>query len=420
MSKIKNNTAIDLLKGWEWKTINQIAKIKGGKRLPKGSSFTSNKTKFPYIRVTDFIDSGTINISSLRYIDEATQAQIKNYTITSEDLYISIAGTIGKTGIIPKELNGANLTENAVKLEYIDKRKIVNKYVYLFTQSRNFLEQAGLATKAVAMPKLAITRLAQIQIPLPPLTEQRRIVARLDTLFEKIDKAIALTTENIAHTRHLLPAALNEVFGEAEEKEWKMKKIDDIAFIKGGKRLPKGEKLLEEKTPYPYIRVSDFTDAGTIDASNLKYLTNKVQHQIRNYVIFSKDLYISIAGTIGKTGIIPEELDGANLTENAARLVFKDEKKIFNKFIYYFTLSSDFIEQAGLATKTVAQPKLALTRLKEVIVPVPDLPTQQRMVSYLNQLSQRQQQLLQHYEKQLQQLQGLKASLLDAAFRGEL
>ena len=96
-------------------------------------------------------------------------------------------------------------------------------------------------------------------------------------------------------------------------EKWEEKTIDEIAYIKGGKRLPKGEKLTVEKTTHPYIRVTDFNDLGTIDIGNVQFITDSIYEQIKNYTITSKDLYISIAGTIGKTGIIPKELDGANL-----------------------------------------------------------------------------------------------------------
>lgn len=112
-----------------------------------------------------------------------------------------------------------------------------------------------------------------------------------------------------------------------------MEKLDDFVSIKGGKRIPKRKKLLETKTNYPYIRVTDFNDFGSIDLNNIQYITEDIYNEIKNYIISKDDIYISIAGTIGKTGIIPNELDGANLTENAAKFVFDNSK--YDKFFYY-------------------------------------------------------------------------------------
>lgn len=403
--------------GWEWKKLDDFVSIKGGKRIPKGKKLLETKTNYPYIRVTDFNDFGSIDINNIQYITEDIYNEIKNYIISKDDIYISIAGTIGKTGIIQNELDGANLTENAAKLVF-DNSKYDKYFLLYFTNSIPFLEQIGLATKTVAMPKLALTRLKEVEIPLPSFEEQKRIVAKLDILFVKIDKAIALHQKNIDEANVFMASVLNDVFVELEEK-YKVVKISDIAHIKGGKRLPKGEKLSEKQTQYPYIRVADFLDIGTVNLETIQYITEDIYKQIKNYIITSNDLYISIAGTIGKTGIIPKELNGANLTENAAKLVYKIED-ISNKYIYFLTKSSKFEEQIGLATKTVAQPKLALTRLSEVELPLPPLKTQQKVVSYLDEISQKMEKIKQIQKEKMQSLKALKASILDQAFKGEL
>lgn len=116
---------------------------------------------------------------------------------------------------------------------------------------------------------------------------------------------------------------------------------------------------------------------------------------------------------IGKTGIIPKELDSANLTENAAKLVYKIDD-ISNKYIF-LTKSSKFEEQIGLATKTVAQPKLALTKLSEVEIPLPPLQTQQRVVSYLDEISQKMEKIKQIQKEKMQSLKRAKSLYLRPA-----
>ena len=111
--------------------------------------------------------------------------------------------------------------------------------------------------------------------------------------------------------------------------------MGEVCDIKGGKRLPKGYKLQSDITNHPYITVSDFNDDGSIDENGLRYISDEVFQQISRYTISSCDVYVSIAGTIGKTGIIPTCLDGANLTENACKLVIKGSD--YSRFIYHFT-----------------------------------------------------------------------------------
>ncbi|WP_341541241.1 restriction endonuclease subunit S [Klebsiella grimontii] len=103
---------------WVKTTIGVICEVKGGKRLPKGKALLNTATEHPYIRVTDF-ENGSVNLSTIKYLDSDTYSAISNYTISKNDLYISIAGTIGLIGEIPEQLDNANLTENAAKLCFI-------------------------------------------------------------------------------------------------------------------------------------------------------------------------------------------------------------------------------------------------------------------------------------------------------------
>ncbi|KAB0579885.1 hypothetical protein FVD15_01685 [Campylobacter volucris] len=225
-----------------------------------------------------------------------------------------------------------------------------------------------------------------------------------------------------------MQSALQKVFNPLKDntKEnyqlpqgWEWKSLEDIANIKGGKRLPKDEKLLDYKTPFPYIRVSDFQDDGTIDLHNVKFINEKTYNILSNYQIDNTNLYISIAGTIGKSGIIPKSLNGAILTENAIKLEYKNYN-IYNKFMYYFTTSSCFKNQAIESTRIVAQPKLAISRLKTIQIPIPPLQEQEQIASYLDELSLNIKDLKQNYQTQIKNLQELKKSLLDKAFKGRL
>ncbi len=269
----------------------------------------------------------------------------------------------------------------------------------------------------LTVPKLNQGSLRGIPVPLPPLPEQQRIVSILDEAFEGIATAKANAGKNLQNARALFESHVQSVFTR-RGKGWVERTFGDIARVKGGKRVPKGYKLLTEPTDYPYLRVTEFTDFGTIDTSDLRYVSPEIHREIKNYVIYSTDLYISIAGTIGKTGIIPEELDGANLTENACRLVFNPG--VSNRFVYYFTVTPDFVEQAGLNTRTAAQPKLALSRLATIKLGIPPIAEQKRLAAEFDALRDETKRLASLYEGKLAALGALKESLLHQAFKGKL
>ena len=171
---------------WCWVTIGAIASVKGGKRIPKGNKLVEYKTEHPYIRVTDF-DNRSIATEQVKYIDEETFKLIRNYTISTQDIYISIAGTIGKVGIIPDDLDGANLTENAAKITNM--QGIEKNFLLWLLESEITQSQMRDSTISTTQPKLALFRIENIKFPLSPLAEQHRIVDRIESLFAKLDEA---------------------------------------------------------------------------------------------------------------------------------------------------------------------------------------------------------------------------------------
>lgn len=194
---IEDEIPFDLPDGWAWSRIRDIASVKGGKRLPKGMSFSSCRTSHAYIRVTD-MKNHSVNTDDLKYITEEVFLQIKNYTISKDDLYVTIAGTIGVTGEVPAELDGMNLTENAVKVTDIQ----INKaFLCLVLQSEFVQQQFQDKTHQVAMPKLALERILSTLIPVCSITVQSGIVSKfgeVDSLINLIGEEKEVLTEAIS------------------------------------------------------------------------------------------------------------------------------------------------------------------------------------------------------------------------------
>ncbi len=172
--------------GWEWVRLGSITSIRGGKRVSNGYVFLTQPTPYIYIRVSD-MKNGSIDDSDLRYIDYEMRMKIKNYIITKDDIYMTIVGaTIGKCGLVPDKFDQMNLTENAARLTPIVD---INK-IYLFECLDSSISQIQFidSTKQVGVQKMALNKLASTLIPLPPIIEQHRIVAKVDALMALCDQ----------------------------------------------------------------------------------------------------------------------------------------------------------------------------------------------------------------------------------------
>ena len=173
---------------WGTKSLDAIALVTSGKRLPLGASLTERETARPYVRVTD-MRPGTVSLADIKYVPVEVFPAIKRYRIFKDDIFITVAGTLGIVGKIPSEINGANLTENADRITNISCSQDYLLYVLMspLIQSKiDSLQTVG------AQPKLALTRIRKFDIPLPPTKSEQEAIAEAlsdaDALIESLEQ----------------------------------------------------------------------------------------------------------------------------------------------------------------------------------------------------------------------------------------
>jgi type I restriction enzyme, S subunit len=199
---------------------------------------------------------------------------------------------------------------------------------------------------------------------------------------------------------------------------WTITSIDQGGIVKGGKRLPKGDMLVEYDTGYPYIKAGNLKN-GTVITDQMEFLTPQSQKRIKNYTVSGGDVYITIVGAyIGDAGVIPDELDGANLTENAAKIC--NLVNCNNRYLAFWLRSekSQTIIRDRISSAT--QGKLALFRIKSLPVPLPPLPEQQEIVRRVESLFSKAGDLEAQYKEAIDNIESLPEIILSKAFRGEL
>ena len=302
--------------------------------------------------------------------------------------------------------------------------KIENQYIIGFLKSPYVDIEINQLTYGVKMPRVGTETMLNFLLPLPPLSEQKRIVAKVEELMAKIDE-LEKTEKELDSLKKAFPADMKASLlkaamqGKAKDlleqikaekaklvKEGKLKKekplpeitedeipfdipenwewvrLGEVASIFGGKRIPAGRTLTTEDTGHKYIRVSDMKNESVV-TDGLMYVPEDIFPTISRYIINKEDVYITVAGTIGRVGKIPVELDGANLTENADRIVFKRiNQDWLIKCIGSMVVQSQILD----VTTKVGQPKLAIKRIQELIIPLPPLAEQKRIVEKLEKL----------------------------------
>ena len=423
----EDDELFEIPKTWRWVRLETIADIKGGKRVPVGKSLVDNNTGHKYIRVAD-MQNGTINIDSIKYITDDVYELIKKYYIKKEDIYITVAGTIGRVGIVPPELDGANLTENADKIIFSH----LNKQWFLITLSSNTLQtQIRNFTKKVGQPKLALKRIKELLIPLPPIEEQQRIVDRVNEVVVKIDEYEKVENELFALEQRfpddmknaLLQAAMQGKLTKQLDSDSSVDEMLD-AIKEEKKQLIKEKKIKKEKALPPieedeipfdipdywrWIRWGDLAysiqygyNAPAKENGKIKMVRisdiqdNKVVWEtvpyceiadgdIETYLLKENDiLFARTGGTVGKSFLVKEVKEKAIYAGYLIRTRYNN--KLVAQYLKYFMESQLYWVQLQNGKTKGCQPNCNGQTLSKMIIPLPPIEEQQRIVERLEQL----------------------------------
>ncbi|WP_373149703.1 restriction endonuclease subunit S [Bacteroides finegoldii] len=173
----------------EWKKykLGEIAVIKGGKRLPKGIELISIPNSHPYIRIRDMYVNKIMELNGdFEYVDDVTQKSIQRYIVKQNDIILAIVGnTLGLVSIVGKSLDGANLTENCVKI--VSDNLVTQNYIYYYLNSDFGQNEIKKGIVGAAQPKLPIKNIMDISIALPPLKYQKDVIDILSSIDDKIE-----------------------------------------------------------------------------------------------------------------------------------------------------------------------------------------------------------------------------------------
>lgn len=209
--KLTNENVKDgeLPKGWKILNIDQIGKIKGGKRLPKGHYYSEEPTDYVYIMAGNLKD-GTVKNKST-FLNKETYDALANYKVIGGEVYITIVGAcIGDAGIIPDNIGKSILTENAAKI--IELKNTYNKYLALWINSTICQSNIKRKILSATLGKLALNRIGTLEIPLAPLEEQHQIVQEIESRLSVADKMEESIAQSLQQAEALRQSILKKAF----------------------------------------------------------------------------------------------------------------------------------------------------------------------------------------------------------------
>jgi len=383
---IPNGDAMSLPNGWENIGLGEICEVLDTKRKPI-TKRNRIEGEVPYYGATGIVD------------------WVKDYIFDEPLILLGEDGAKWDSGENSAfKIEGKTWVNNHAHVLRPIREKVMDNWLIYNLNYQNLLS----FVTGLTVPKLNQGNMRTIHIPIPPLDEQKRIVAKLDECFEAIHIARTNVEKNLSNAKELFQSQLNQIFastgsatdGDSPElaEGWVEKKLVEVCENLDSRRIPiTKNKRISGDIPY-------YGASGIVD-----YVAD---------FIFDEDLLLVSedgANLLARTYPIAFPISGKTWVNNHAHAL-KFENMGSQKFVEYYLNSIKLDDYVS----GMAQPKLNQKMLNSIPVPYPEIDIQKEIVNQLDDLKSKTQTLESNYQQELDALDELKKSILQKAFRGEL
>lgn len=396
---------------WPTKKLSDLAESEKGSFVdgPFGSNLKASEYQdsgVPIIRLQN-VKPNYFLPKDIKYISREKADQLERHSFTSGDLVIAKLGDpCAVACLIPEGFPDGRIVADVVRFRG-DRDRVNHKYVAYFLNAPAAKRQIDAGTTGTTRKRVNLSKLKSLQIPLPPLEEQKRIAAILDAA----DDLRAKRREAIQQLDELLQATFLDLFGDpvTNPKGWEVAGLGSICDVRDGTH--DSPKYVE--AGHPLLTSKNFKD-GQINYSGANLITNDDFQQInKRSKVDVGDLVMPMIGTIGNPVLVEKEPDFA--IKNVALIKFSDESPN-NKFIRALLCSHYFDHVTSKANRGGTQKFVALKDLRGMPIPMPPANLQQQFADTVSAVEEQKA----RYRAHLDELDTLFASLQSRAFQGEL
>ena len=402
--------------GWEIKNLSDVCDFQNGFAF---KSNTYKDTGTLIVRITNIQDE-SIDLSKVVYIDPKDYRQdLSKYKVIKGDLLIAMSGaTTGKIGIHNTE---GELLLNQRVGKFEPKKSLDKTYLLNFLKTK--VEESLLISAGSAQPNLSTEQIKQFTIPIPPLTEQKQIVAILDKAFAAIDQAKVNIEKNIVNAKELFQSKLNEIFSQKGDG-WVEKSLGEVCEVLNGYAFKSKDTVEHSSTQL--LRMGNLYK-NILDLSRKPvFYPDRFSETYSIFLLKEGDLIMSLTGTVDKTDYgytvkIPKTEVKLLLNQRIMKIEINEENYVTKDYLHNYLLSSQFLSrlydtasgtrQANLSSRTILTLKIRFPK---------NIAEQNSLIDSLEIVKKESTKLETIYKQKLANLEELKKSILQKAFKGEL
>lgn len=398
------------MKNWAKSKLNGVCKIGDGNHssnYPKSSEMVSEGV--PFIRANNMVN-GTVVWDDLKFITTQKHEMLKKGHLKTGDILFTNRGEIGKIAIVGSDFNNANLNSQIAWFRCFE--RIDNRFLFYFLLSPSMQNHYSVEKNGAALQQFTIRQINEIEIPLPPLQEQQRIVAILDEAFSAIAKAKANAEQNFKNAKELFESYLQGVFDNKGEG-WEVNILKEVCELKSGTTISPTLERTEGDVLYTKVGDMNLPD-NEVEINTSSRFVNSNEIKLNQIIPEGAVIFPKRGGAIAtnkKRKIVKPTIVDLNT------MAIIPSKKLDNDYFFHWFQLFDLNSISNGANI----PQINNYSFDEVYIPYPkSIREQQSIVQKLDALSLETNKLEAIYNQKLNDLEELKKSVLQKAFSGEL
>jgi type I restriction enzyme S subunit len=365
-------------------------------------------TGVPLLRIQD-LAGNRVAVDGVHKITQELDAEYSRSRLEGGEVLLSIQGTVGRVAIVPPAMAGANISRTLAVIAPDSRldRPFLRYYFEHLTGLRAY--DTGGTTRA----SLNISTIRKMSVPVPPLNEQRRIVAAIEEHLSRLDAADAYLKKAGARLTELRRVASTVPFEADWPTEALAKVTDPERPIRYGILMPK--EHIDDGVLY--VRVRDYP-RDIVELDDLRRTSHEIAATYKRSALREGDVLLAIRGTYGRVAIVPPELDGGNITQDTARIA--PLERLGNRYLAAYLRSEAAQRYFQRVARGVAVKGVNIGDLRIMQIPVPPAEEQWRIVSDIEERLSAIDALRISIDRARRRAASLRRAVLERAFRGQL
>jgi len=376
--------------------------------------------EFLYVDVSG-VSNQTLEITeSTKLAGKDAPSRARRVITEGDIIFATVRPTLKRIAVVPSYLDGEVCSTGYFVFQ--PKSELYNRYLFYFLQSDNFMGEMEKLQKGASYPAVNDTQVKSRLISYPPIPEQKRIVALLDTVFADLEQTRAKTEQNLKNARELFDSYLQQVFSQKGEdiKSIPLGELVEVLtdyHANGSYKVLKQHVELSEQEDFAWmVRSTDFEKKFQ---NAKRYISEHAYNYLTKSKLYGGEIIMSKIGNAGKVYLMPATDRACSLAMNLF-LIRLDGTKANNEYVYRYLNSSSGKAQIAPRLKGAATQTITKDNVRSLLIPLPSLVKQQEHILALQKLEVETKTLETLYLKKLDRIDELKKSILQKAFSGEL